>query len=81
MDGKELEYVGGGVTKIYPMDIDKVSRFETLGLAKDIEIANVEEFYYLIPGGSLKDGLSTCHSDIDSLDMALMARLDRELVV
>ena len=36
VDGEELKYVGGGVTEINNVDIDQVSQFEILGLAKDV---------------------------------------------
>ena len=44
MDGVELEYVRGGVFEIKPVNIDRLSRFEIIGLAKDIGVTNVEEF-------------------------------------
>jgi len=81
MDTEELEYVGGGMKEIHPTDINKVSSFEILGLAMDVGFSSVEEFYYLILGSSLGDGLRTCYSYIGSLDMATMARLERKLVM
>ena len=81
VDGDKVEYVGGGVSEIEPVDIDRLSRFEIIGLAKDIGFTNVEEFYYLIPGMSLREGLRTCHNDFKSLDMTIVAAVNKRLVV
>ncbi|KAJ8432644.1 hypothetical protein Cgig2_011810 [Carnegiea gigantea] len=81
VDGDKVEYVGGGVSEIEPVDIDRLSKFEIIGLAKDIGFINVEEFYYLIPGMSLREGLRTCHNDFESLDMAAVAAVNKRLVV
>ncbi|KAJ8432122.1 hypothetical protein Cgig2_011970 [Carnegiea gigantea] len=68
VDGDKVEYVGGGV-------------FEIIGLIKDIGFINVEEFYYLIPGMSLREGLRTYHNDFESLDMAAIVAVNKRLVV
>ncbi|KAJ8427578.1 hypothetical protein Cgig2_006642 [Carnegiea gigantea] len=80
VDGDKVEYVGGGVSEIKPVDIDRLSRFEIIGLAKDIEFTNVEKFYYVIPGMSLREGLRTCHNDFESLDMIVVAAVNKRLV-
>ncbi|KAJ8444909.1 hypothetical protein Cgig2_015255 [Carnegiea gigantea] len=67
------KFVDGGVSEIEPVDIDGLSRFEIIRLAKDIGFTNVEEFYYLIPRMSLREGLRTCHNDFESLDIAAAA--------
>ena len=53
LDCVELEYVEGGVTEI-ELDIDKLSNFDIIGLAKDIKFADVKDFYYLIPVMNLR---------------------------
>ncbi|KAJ8442459.1 hypothetical protein Cgig2_022342 [Carnegiea gigantea] len=73
------KFMDGGVSDIELVDIDRLSRFEIIGLAKDIRFTNVEEFYYLIPGMSLREGLRTCH--FESLDMAAIATVNKRLVV
>ncbi|KAJ8422497.1 hypothetical protein Cgig2_003507 [Carnegiea gigantea] len=81
VDGDKVEYVGGGVSEIEPVDIDRLSRFKIIGLAKDIGFTNVEEFYYLIPRMSLRERLRTCHNDFESLDMAAALTVPKRLVV
>ncbi|KAJ8425676.1 hypothetical protein Cgig2_033678 [Carnegiea gigantea] len=81
VNGDKVKYVGGGVSEIEPVDIDRLPRFEIIGLAKDIGFTNVEEFYYLIPGMSLRKGLRTCHNDFESLDMTAAAAVNKRLVV
>jgi len=81
VDGDKVEYVGGGVSEIEPVDIDWLSRFEVIRLAKDIGFTNVEEFYYLIPEMSLREGLRTHHNDFESLDMAASAAVHKRLIV
>ncbi|KAJ8435298.1 LOW QUALITY PROTEIN: hypothetical protein Cgig2_026390 [Carnegiea gigantea] len=49
--------------EIKPVDIDRLFRFEIIGHPKNIGFINMEEFYYLIPSMSLKEGLRTCHND------------------
>ncbi|KAJ8432607.1 hypothetical protein Cgig2_032888 [Carnegiea gigantea] len=73
VDGDKVEYVGGGVFKIEPVDIVTLSRFKIIGLAKDIGFTNAKEFYYLILGMSLREGLRTCHNDFESLYIAAAA--------
>ena len=80
-DGNKVEYVGSGVSEIEHVNIDKLSRFEIIRLVKDIGFTNVEEFYYLIPRMSLREGLRTCHNDFESLDMAAVAAVNKRLVV
>ena len=69
MDVIELQYFEGTVFKIKHVNIDSLSRFEIIGLVKNIGFTNMEEFYYLIPGMSLREGLRTCHCDFQSLDV------------
>ncbi|KAJ8447144.1 hypothetical protein Cgig2_022873 [Carnegiea gigantea] len=75
VDSEELEYVVGEVTENNLVDIYKVSRFEILGLAKDVGFANVEDFYYFIPSIS-KDGFRICHTDNDSLYMVVVRAIN-----
>ena len=81
VDGDKVEYVGGGVSEIEPVDIDNLSRFKIIGLAEDIGFTNMDELYYLIPGMSLREGLRTCYNDFESLDMAVVAAVNKRLVV
>ncbi|KAJ8429467.1 hypothetical protein Cgig2_015319 [Carnegiea gigantea] len=81
VDGVKVEYVGGGVSEIEPVDKDMLSRFEIIELAKDIGFTNVEEFYYLIPGMSLREELRTCHNNFESLDMVVAAAVHKRLVM
>ncbi|KAJ8445120.1 hypothetical protein Cgig2_029492 [Carnegiea gigantea] len=81
VDGVKVEYVGGGVSEIKPVDIDRLSRFEIIGLAKDIGFTNVEEFYYLIHRMSLREGLRTCHNDFESLHIVVAVAVHKRLVV
>ena len=53
VNGVKVEYTGGGVFEIELVS-DRLSRFEIIELAKDIGFINVEEFYYLMPGMSLR---------------------------
>ncbi|KAJ8437788.1 hypothetical protein Cgig2_013707 [Carnegiea gigantea] len=48
--------------------------------AKDIGFTNVEEFYYLIPRMSLREGLRTYHNNFESLDMAVATTVHKRLV-
>ncbi|KAJ8421056.1 hypothetical protein Cgig2_009672 [Carnegiea gigantea] len=80
VDGDKVEYIRGGVSEIEPIDIDRLSRFEIIGLAKDIGFTNMEEFCYLIRGMSLREGLKTCHNDFESLDMAAVTAVNKRLV-
>jgi len=75
VDGVELEYVGSAVFEIELVDIDRLSRFELIGLAKDVRFTNMEEFYYLMPGTSLRESLRTCHKDSPSVDIDAIAAI------
>ncbi|KAJ8434219.1 LOW QUALITY PROTEIN: hypothetical protein Cgig2_029743 [Carnegiea gigantea] len=81
MDGVEVKHVGGGVSEIKLVDIDRLFKFEIIRLAKDIGFTNVEELCYLVPSMSLEEGLRTCHNDFKSLDMAATAVVHKRLVV
>ncbi|KAJ8427139.1 hypothetical protein Cgig2_030949 [Carnegiea gigantea] len=81
VDGVELEYVRGGVSEIKPINIDKLSRFEIIRLAKDVGVTNVEEFWYLTLAIGLGECLMTCHNGFQSLDMVAATTIWRRLVV
>ncbi|KAJ8421882.1 hypothetical protein Cgig2_023478 [Carnegiea gigantea] len=81
MDSIEVEYGLGGVCEIKYVDIDILFRFEIIRFPKDIGFINVEEFYYLIPSMSLREGLRTCHNDFESLDMVFTTAVHKRLVV
>ena len=59
----------------------RLFRFEIIGLTKDIGFTNMEEFYYLIPDMSLREGLRTCYNDFESLEMVVATAVHKRLVV
>jgi len=69
------------LSEIELVDIDRLSRFEIIRFAKDIGFTNGEEFYYLIPCMSLREGRRTCHNDFESLGVATVAAIHRRLVI
>ncbi|RYR44834.1 hypothetical protein Ahy_A08g041109 [Arachis hypogaea] len=65
----KVSYVGGEVTEIERVNVDTLNGFFVSDLLKDIGCTFVTNFFWLVPGKELDDGLSDLRVDMDIVRM------------